>query len=128
MILGRPSSYTAEMDVRARPADADQSPVNSAGRSVAVNRNLSFRLDGLTGPTRLTLGRSAESWYVRSILIGGRETRDVPFNFGLQHAVHTSVTIVVSAAGAEISGQVVDERDQMVEGAAVVVFATARTR
>jgi protocatechuate 3,4-dioxygenase beta subunit len=126
VLEGRPGSYAARMEVRAVPADRDDSPVNAGPRVAVVRSDRTFVLDGVTGRVRLQLGHDADAWYVRSIVVGGHDVTRQPFDAGLQGGVFSNATIFVSAAGAEISGQVVDEQDQRADDAAVVVFSTGR--
>jgi hypothetical protein len=126
VLEGRPGNYAARMEVRAVPADRDDSPVNGGPRVAVVRSDRTFVLDGVTGRVRLLLGHDADAWYVRSVVVGGRDVTRQPFDAGLQGAAFSNATIVVSPAGAEISGQVVDDQDQRVEDAAVIVFSTGR--
>jgi protocatechuate 3,4-dioxygenase beta subunit len=127
-VFGRPADYETDMTVELLPADLDYWPAHVPSRAAAVGRDRRFRIGGVVGPARFVVRRSAESWYVREVRIGGRDVTDEPFDFGTRGAAYDDVSIILSPAGAEISGEVIDERDEPVGDCTVVVFATAADR
>jgi hypothetical protein len=125
VVMFGPGIFDVNVGVELLPADLDYWPAHVAGRTAQVDRDRSFRIDGVTGPARFVVRRSAESWYVRSIRVGGREVGDQPFDFGVQGASYNDVAILMSPGGVEISGQVVDADDRPAGGSMVAVFAAA---
>jgi protocatechuate 3,4-dioxygenase beta subunit len=106
------------------PSDFDRSFATGGGFPITRFADGSFRLDGVTGPRRITLDRAPRGWYLKSATLDGRDVADEPFEFGLDGASYDRLEVVVSAHGASIGGAVLDSRET--GGCAVLVFSTDR--
>jgi hypothetical protein len=85
-------------------------------------------MSGLFGPTRFRLMGREDSSYLKSITIGGLDITDTPFDFGTGTQTITGAEVVISNAGAAISGHVTDAAASPVSSYSVVVFPTDRTK
>jgi hypothetical protein len=82
----------------------------------------------LYGPTRFVLATAPEGWYLKSITVGGAEITEGYFDFGTGSATFDGAEIVLSRAGATVSGAVSDVRAVSDRRYSVVVFAVDRRR
>jgi hypothetical protein len=85
-------------------------------------------MGGLFGPTRFLLRGRQDSWYLKSITIGGLDVTDAPFDFGAGTQTITGAEVVISSAGAAISGHVTDGASSPVSNYSIVVFPADRTK
>jgi hypothetical protein len=146
VLEGEPDSRIAEVSVESLPADLDLGPARVPGGPVFTARNDgTFSLDPgaargsggpgfagssdgmfsakrLHGPTRFALAKAPEGWYLKSVAIGGADATDAPFDFGSSGATFEGAEIVVSRAGASVSGTVVGDVGQPSSASSVVVF------
>jgi hypothetical protein len=114
--------------VSAMPADFDYAPIMGGG-STGGSRVMKgvFNLPRLFGPTRFGVtGRP--DWYLKSVSIDGLDVTDTPFDFGVAAQTLKGAEIVVSNAGAVITGHVTDARSAPVLDYAVVIFSTDRRK
>ena len=86
-----------------------------------------FELGGLFGEASLIARSSGSAWYVKSILINGRDVLDRPFDFGVGRTI-AGAEIVLSAGVAVATGRVTDERLAPVRTAEVVMFSANRDK
>jgi hypothetical protein len=117
------------LTVSAVPADFDYSPAAGSFRLTRVAREAdgSFRLPGVTGPSRLQIEVPAcQGCYVVSAFVNGRDALDTPFDFGLSDAVYRGAEIVISDAGATLEGRIVRERGDEAARVSVVAFSAFR--
>jgi hypothetical protein len=113
--------------LHAAPNDLDRSPPDGRGpEGLAVHDDGRFYLTGLYGPMRLTYPAPA-GWYVKSVTIGGLDVTDRPFDFGYGDDTFSDAEVVLSNAGARISGSVADASDKRATEFVVVAFSTNRT-
>ncbi len=111
------------------PVDFDRAPAVGGGTySASTSRDGSFSMSGLFGPTRFQLAGRQDSWYLKSITLGGLDVTDMPFDFGAGTQTVTGAEVVMSNAGAAISGHVTDASASPVSNYSVVVFSTDRTK
>ena len=81
-----------------------------------------FRASHVTGTYRFALD-GPSGWFLKSLRINGRETVEQPFDFGFGNEPISDVEIVVSAAGASVTGTVRDSAAARL-GYTAVVFST----
>ena len=86
-----------------------------------------FQIDGLSGPVRFT-SSAAPGWFLKSVDINGRNAADEPVAFGAGTDSRGQVNVVFSSAGSEISGRVVNSRNESVGTYVVIAFAVDRNR
>jgi hypothetical protein len=111
------------------PVDFDRAPAIGGGTySASIRADGSFSMSGLFGPTRFRLMGREDSSYLKSITIGGLDITDTPFDFGTGTQTITGAEVVISNAGAAISGHVTDAAASPVSSYSVVVFPTDRTK
>jgi hypothetical protein len=111
------------------PVDFDRAPAIGGGTYAgSTSPDGSFSMSGLYGPTRFQLMGRLDAWYLKSITIGGLDVTDTPFDFGSGTQTVTGAEVVISNAGAAISGHVTDASASPVSNYSVVVFPTDRTK
>jgi hypothetical protein len=111
------------------PADFDRAPAVGGGTySGNTGPDGFFSMSGLFGPTRFQLMGRQENWYLKSITLGGLDVTDAPFDFGAGTQTVTGAEVVISNAGAAISGHVTDAASAPMSNYSVVVFPTDRTK
>ena len=115
--------------VMAFPVDFDRAPAIGGGTYAgSTSPDGSFSMSGLHGPTRFQLMGRQDTWYLESITIGSLDVTDTPFDFGNGTQTVTGAEVVISNAGAAISGHVTDASASPVSNYSVVVFPTDRTK
>ena len=124
---GRSSLPMFAQSIHAAPVDVDRSPPNGRGpEGLAVHDDGRFYLTGLYGPMRLTYP-SLPGWYLKSMTIGGVDVTDTPFDFGFGDDVFPEAEIVVSNAGASITGTIEDASGKRPPTVILVTFSVNRT-
>jgi hypothetical protein len=112
--------------IHASPLDTDRSPSGGRGpEGLAVHEDGRFYLTGLYGPMRMTYPAPA-GWYLKSVTIGGVDVTDRPFDFGFGDEIFPDAEIVLSNAGARVSGSVLDAADKRAPEFVVVAFSAYR--
>ena len=86
-----------------------------------------FQIDGLSGPVRFT-SSAAPGWFLKSVDLNGRNAADEPVTFGAGTDSRGQVNVVFSSAGAEISGRVVNGRNEPVGTYVVIALPVDRNR
>lgn len=113
--------------LHAAPIDPDRSPPDGRGpEGLAVHDDGRFYLTGLYGPMRLTYPAPA-GWYLKSVTIGGLDVTDGTFDFGFADDTFSGAEVVLSNAGARISGSVTGAADKRATEFVVIAFSTSRT-
>jgi hypothetical protein len=102
----------------------------SAGSSATPDSLGSFRLPPVIGGRyRITAavpaGPPGVSWFVRSVLVDGRDTAEAGFELARAADVR-EVTVVFTDRAAAVSGVVEDDSGEVVADATVIAFATNR--
>lgn len=87
-----------------------------------------FRVIGLSGPTRFGLARAPQGWWLKEVRIGGRNAAYEPAPFGSPDDTRNDVEIVLSSRGATIGGRAADADNSPVALYTVVVFPPERDR
>jgi hypothetical protein len=113
--------------LHAAPVDADRSPPDGRGpEGLAVHDDGRFYLTGLYGTMRLTYP-APSGWYLKAMTIGGVDVTDRTFDFGFGDDQFSNTEVVLSNAGARISGTVADASEKRATEFVVVAFSTSRT-
>jgi hypothetical protein len=113
--------------IHAAPLDTDRSPAGGRGpEGLAVHEDGRFYLTGLFGSMRMTYPAPA-GWHLKSVTIGGLDVTDQPFDFGFGDETITDAEIVLSNAGARITGSVADASDKRAPEFVVVAFSSNRS-
>ena len=120
--------FGALMALAPVPADLDRAPRKSLGTAITLHGEGAFRMPGMAGPMRFALVGTPPGWYLKSIVVNGREATDVPYDFGVGFMQSAEARINISTAGASIYGQVTDERSKSVSEYTVVAFPTDRRK
>ena len=119
----------ARFSVYPFPSDFDQSPVMGSGPAgLTMLDDERFRVVGVTGPRRFTLGIAPPGWYLKSAVVNGADAADTPFDFGLEGEAFRDVEVVLSNNSASLSGAVTDDTGNPVSDYGVVVFSTDRAQ
>jgi hypothetical protein len=87
-----------------------------------------FQVDGLNGPIRFSSPTAPAGWFLKSVDIGGRNAADEPVTFGTPNGWRGQINVVFSSAGAEMSGRVVNSRNEPVGTYGVIAFPVDRGR
>lgn len=107
------------------PADRDNAPAESGEIAHAeIKDDWTFALAGLHGPRLLRLTQAPAGWFLKAVLVDGRDVTDDPMPFGLPRQSVHDVEVVLSQTGAEIAGAVPDPTAQ----GSVIVFPTDRSQ
>jgi len=115
------------MNLHAAPSDFDRAPAEGRGPDgLAIFDEGKFSLNGLRGSMRLTTGDLPAGWYLKSISIGGFDLTDQPFDFGSAEQTFTDAEVVISPAGATVSGSVEDGSRTRASAFTVVAFSRSR--
>ena len=112
--------------LHASPVDGDRSPPDGRGpEGLAVHDDGRFYLTGLYGPMRLTYP-APSGWYLKAVTIGGVDVTDRTFDFGFVEETFPNAEVVLSNAGARISGAVADATRRRATEFVVLAFSTNR--
>jgi protocatechuate 3,4-dioxygenase beta subunit len=117
--------------ISAVPVDLDLSPGFGMNMNVTTGsrQDGSFRLDGVRGPNRLAITAmpACEGCYLKQASVERERVTDTVFDFGLDGRAYQNVNLVMSGAGATLSGHVTDEAKRAVPVASVIVFSADPT-
>ena len=86
-----------------------------------------FEYRGIFGRSLLVAQPKDPAWYVKSITYRGQDLADTPFDFGSTD-VFRDIEVVVSAAGAVVTGRVTDDRAAPVRDYTVAVVPADRSK
>jgi len=112
--------------LHASPVDGDRSPPDGRGpEGLAVHDDGRFYLAGLYGPMRLTYP-APSGWYLKAVTIGGVDVTDRTFDFGFVEETFPNAEVVLSSAGARITGSVTDAARRRATEFVVLAFSTSR--
>ena len=126
---GIPDPSSAAFTLIARPTDFDRAPMGGAGSTgFTPNEDGTFTYVRLHGPRQLMLNTAPAGWYLKSVMIKGRNAADEPFDFGAEPVTIADVEVVISGAGAAMTGRVTDDRGNAVTRYTVIVFPTERNK
>jgi len=110
------------------PAAADRDPLVSASTNgFALLSDNTFEYRGVFGRSFLSVRPRGETWYVKSITYLGQDLTDSAFDFGITETFR-DVEIVISGAGAMVTGRVTDDRAAPVRDYTVAFIPTDRSK
>jgi protocatechuate 3,4-dioxygenase beta subunit len=125
---GIPAPTTSSVSLTAVPADFDRSPILGTGDTgFSLLSDQTFEYRGVFGPSFLIAQPKNPAWYVKSITYQGQDLTDSAFDFGSTEAF-SDIEVVISGAGASLTGHVTDERATPVRTYRVVLFPTDRAK
>lgn len=118
----------AGLQLTVLPATSDRDPLLTAGTTgFALLSDNTFEYRGVFGPSVLSVRPRGASWYVKSITYRGQDLADSVFDYG-DTETFRDVEIVVSGAGAVVSGRVTDDRAAPVRDYIVALIPTDRSK
>jgi hypothetical protein len=113
--------------LHASPVDLDRSPAGGRGPSgLGIHDDGRFYLTGLHGAMRLTVPNTLPGLYLKSITIGGVDVTDRPYDFGFAEVNVPDAEVVLSTAGAGMTGSIENHTGAPLPVSTVVVFSTNR--
>ena len=124
--VGVPPSDAARVRLGATPVDSYASLVPT--RVVATTgRDGTFVFDGVgPGRWRVTGASLPAGWSLRSAVLSGRDTLDVPFEVHLGHPI-AGLTVTMTDQPTELTGTVVDKAGQPTSEYSMLAFSAERT-
>jgi hypothetical protein len=123
---GRATLPLGAQVLHASPVDGDRSPPDGRGpEGLAVHDDGRFYLTGLYGPMRLTYP-APSGWYLKAVTIGGVDVTDRTFDFGFTEETFSDAEVLLSNAGARLTGSVTDAARRRATEFVVLAFSTNR--
>jgi protocatechuate 3,4-dioxygenase beta subunit len=113
--------------IKAAPADLDRAPVRVSTTTTYVGGG-DFEVSGLHGATRFVLTGAPSNWYLKSVVINGRDATDHPYEFGYFSRHDADGRFVLSPNAAVMQGKVIDDSAAPVSDYTVLVFARDRRK
>jgi len=118
----------AGLQMTVLPAAVDRDPLLAAGTTgFALLSDHTFEYRGVFGPSVLSVRPRSANWYVKSITYRGQDLTDSAFDFG-DTETFRDMEIVVSGAGAMLTGLVTDDRAAPVRDYTVALIPTDRSK
>ena len=117
---------SSAFELRPLAVDPDLAPQNVA--TAAIHDDWTFAMSGLNGPRRLQLTHVAPGWALEEILVRGVDVTDRALSFGRREQSLAGVEIRLTDRVTALKGTVVDDGGRTAAGAALIVFATDRSR
>ena len=126
---GDPQPSPRGLSIEPARADPDRTPLSNGSIARAeVRPDLTFAMDGIHGPRRLTVNNAPPGWMLKSVLAGGIDVTDAPLLFGARDQSLTDVVVVLTNRVTELSGTVSNSRGQPVFDYSLLVFPIDRER
>jgi hypothetical protein len=110
-----------DVHLTAFPVDFDRAPVPAEGKGIVRMGDGAFYFTSLHGATRIAMTLSPDGWYLKSVRVGGIDVTDAAVDAAVDV---DDAEIVISTAGATISGQTTDPA--RIDDYAVIVFPVDR--
>ncbi len=107
------------------PLDPDRAPAGAPAAPFVVTSSGTFYVTGLAGPTAIAVRGMPDGWFVKSMVVAGVDTADGAYDFGAGPGTISDAVILLSPAGAAITGRVGRRQDTPARRD-VLVFPTAR--
>jgi len=85
-----------------------------------ISNNWTFEVSGLSGTGVLRLQQPPSDWFLKAVLVDGKDMTDTPTDFRAFEG--KAVEVVITQRFAEVTGSVVDARDRAVGDYVAVVF------
>jgi hypothetical protein len=120
--LPAPSAF----ELRPLPVDFDAVPSSVA--TANIHDDWTFEMMGVNGPRRLELTRVAPGWALQDVRVNGIDVTDRPLPFGRREQSLNGVEVTVTDRITELTGTIVAADARGAQTAAVIVFATDRSR
>ena len=118
----------AGLQLTVLPAALDRDQLLTAGTTgFALLSDNTFEYRGVFGPSFLSVRPRSANWSVKSITYRGQDLADSPFDFGVTETFR-DVEIVISGAGAMVTGRVTDDRAAPVRDYTVAFIPTDRMK
>jgi hypothetical protein len=114
---GLPAATPAKFGLAVVPGDPAYAQMVTVYDGGFVGRDGNFEMTGLVGPGRLILAGAPEGWWIKSVLIGGRDIGTSPIPFGTAHLA--DVTVVVADGGARLTVPLGSDPNSRVQSIAV---------
>jgi hypothetical protein len=114
------------LELRPLPVDFDAAPSNVA--TANIHEDWTFEMAGLNGPRRLEVTRLPPGWALQDIRVRGIDVTDRPLPFGRREQSLSGVDVTLTDRITELTATIVNDKTDGMQGAAVVVFATDRSR
>jgi hypothetical protein len=114
------------LELRPMPVDFDAAPSNVA--TANIHDDWTFEMTGVNGPRRLELTRVPSGWALQDVRVRGVDVTDRPLPFGTREQSLNAVEVTLTDRITELTGAVVDADGHGAQEAAVIVFATDRSR
>ena len=129
MFDGDPPQSIRGISIVPTRADPDRTPLNNSSIARAeVRPDLTFAMDGIHGPRRLTVNNLPPGWMLKSVVAGGLDVTDNPLPFGTRDESLSDVVVLLTNRVTELSGTVSDARGQPAFDYSLLVFPTDRDR
>jgi protocatechuate 3,4-dioxygenase beta subunit len=126
---GPPDAAVSNVRIDVLPADPDYF-TNAVPRPwvFVAKRDGTFELGGLFGALRFVTASTPAGWWLESVTIGGVNAADEPVTLAGPGDSRSGVEVVLSSDAAEVSGRVVDDRNEPIGTFAAVAFPVDRQR
>jgi protocatechuate 3,4-dioxygenase beta subunit len=122
-----PAGAAASIRLGATPVDSYASLVPGARVIATTKQDGTFAFDGIgPGKWRVSGASMPTGWSLRSAILAGRDTLDVPFEVRLGQPI-AGMTITVTDKPTELTGTVLDAAGQPTSAYAVLAFSADRT-
>ena len=92
-----------------------------------VNEDWTFDLQGISDAALVRLSAQAAGWYLKAVMVNGKDMTDTPLDFSGGKEV-ADVQVIVTQTRSEVSGVVADAQNAAVAEYAVVVFPEDRDK
>jgi hypothetical protein len=113
-------SASQPIQVVARPATPDAPPGMGGGGQGRVSATGAFEIDAITDP-RVIRVNAPQGWMLKAVTLHGEEVTDAPLDVAPGQHV-TGLRVVITQKVGTLTGMVVDQRQQPVLDATVVLF------
>jgi len=115
-----PPSASQPIQVVARPATPDAPPGIGGSGPGRISAGGTFELDAITDP-RVIRVNAPQGWMLKAVTLNGQDVTDAPLDVAPGQHV-TGLRVVITRKVGTLTGTVVDQRQQPVLDATVVLF------
>jgi protocatechuate 3,4-dioxygenase beta subunit len=116
------------LSIEPTSADPDRSPSSGNIARADVRQDLTFSMQGIHGPRRITVPRPPTGWMLKSVTSAGVDVTDVALQFGTREQSLTDVEVALTNRLTELTGTAVDSRGQLPIAYTLLVFPTDHDR
>jgi Carboxypeptidase regulatory-like domain len=114
------------LELRPLPVDFDAVPSSVA--TANIHDDWTFEMMGVNGPRRLELTRVPPGWALQDVRVNGIDITDRPLPFGRREQSLNDTEVTVTDRITELNGTIVAADARAAQTAAVIVFASDRSR